>query len=296
MKKSTRMRQILDQPGMLILPGVYDGLTAKIVEEAGFEAAYMSGWSVAASYGKPDMGILTMTDVVTRAASITEVVDIPVICDVDTGFGSAINVIQTVRAMERVGVAGIHMEDQVAPKKCGQFPGRSLISVEEMVGKLHAALDARTDPDFIIIARTDAVASMGVEEAIRRGRSYIEAGADMIFVVMHQNPHILDEIRKVCSSFTKPTMVDLGSSPDATAPVNELSGTGLKVALVTTAIVFATITAVRQAARDMKQLGVAGIKAVKERNDSFDSGKRLLGVDKTYELSDRYSEQAMSHK
>jgi 2,3-dimethylmalate lyase len=290
MRKSTRMRQILDRPGMLILPGVYDALSGKIVEEAGFEAVYMSGWSVAASFGKPDMGILTMTDVVSRAASITDVVDIPLICDIDTGYGNAINVIETIRAMERAGVAGVHMEDQVAPKKCGQFPGRTLISVDEMAGKLRAALDARTDPDFIVIARTDAVAPMGVAEAIRRGRAYIDAGADMIFVVMHQNPRILDEIKTVCSSFSKPTMVDLGSSPDATAPVEGLSNTGLKVALVTTALVFAAMTAVRQGARDMKQFGVAGIKTLKERNDSFESGKQLLGVNRIYELSERYGE------
>ena len=292
MKQTTVMRQIFARPGLFILPGIYDGLSAKIVEEAGFEALYISGWAVAASYGMPDMGILTLTEVVSRAASITEAVNIPVICDADTGYGNAINVMRTVRELERAGVAGIHLEDQVLPKKCGHFPGRSLISTEEMVGKLHAALDARTDPDFVIIARTDAVASMGLEEAIRRGRSYIEAGADMIFMVLHNSPRIVNEVKTVCSSFAKPTMVDIGSSPDATPPLAELNATGLKVALLTTALLFSALTAVRKSAKEIKQFGLAGIKAVKERNDSFESGKQLVGVDRIYALSERYSGQS----
>ena len=171
MKKSTIMRKILARPGMLIIPGAYDGLSAMILQEAGFEAVYMSGFAVSASYGVPDTGILTLTEVVSRAASIAEAIDIPVICDADTGYGNAINVIRTVREFERAGVAGIHLEDQVLPKKCGHFRGKQLIPTAEMVGKLRAALDARTDPDFIIMARTDAVASFGIEEAIKRIRS-----------------------------------------------------------------------------------------------------------------------------
>ncbi|MGE0718453.1 MAG: oxaloacetate decarboxylase, partial [Alphaproteobacteria bacterium] len=161
MTRNRRLRELLARPGLTIAPGIYDGLGARIVQEAGFDAVYISGFCVEASYGLPDMGMLTMTEVVDRAAAVADSVDLPVICDADTGYGNAVNVIRTVQMFERAGIAGVHIEDQVLPKKCGAFPNRTLVSKSEMIGKIHAAVDARRDHDFVLIARTDAVASPG---------------------------------------------------------------------------------------------------------------------------------------
>ena len=157
MKPTAKLRQLLARDGLLIACGVYDALGAKIAEEAGYQAVYISGFCVEASFGYPDVGVISMTEFVDRAASVAAATERPVICDADTGFGNAVNVVRTVRELERTGVAGLHLEDQRMPKKCGAFAGKRLISKGEMLGKLHAALDARVDPDFLVIGRTDAI-------------------------------------------------------------------------------------------------------------------------------------------
>lgn len=296
MQKSAVMRQILAKQGMLIVPGVHDALSARIVEEAGFEAVYLSGSMLSSSYGMPDMNILTMTEMVSRAASITAAVDIPLIADADTGYGNAINVIRTVREYERAGAAGITLEDQVFPKKCGHYPGKAIISIPEMVGKLHAALDCRIDKDFIIVARTDAATSMGIEEAIRRSCAYIDAGADVIFVVMHKSPQIVDEARLVCSALSKPVMFDFSLSSSHVPALPELGSVGLKIALIPAAITYTAITAMRRAAREMRESGLEGVMRVLERTDPRDSILELWDVNGTIALSEKYSEQAMAAK
>jgi 2-methylisocitrate lyase-like PEP mutase family enzyme len=188
------------------------------------------------------------------------------------------------------------LEDQIFPKKCAHYPGKSLISMEEMVGKLHAAVDTRTDEDFIIIARTDAATSMGVEEAIRRSCAYIDAGADIIFIILHRNPHMIEQLKTVCSSLSKPTMLDLSLSSSHVPPVPELVPTGLKIGLITTAITYTAITAMRQAAREMKKSGLAGVMSVLERTDPRDSILELWDLNGTMALSEKYSEQAFTGK
>ncbi|MEK9659191.1 MAG: isocitrate lyase/PEP mutase family protein [Chloroflexota bacterium] len=182
MRTTTRLRELLSGPRTLLAPFTYDGFTARIAEEAGFEAVYMSGFGTSMSKGLPDVGLLTQTEMVANAATIAEAVQVPVIADADTGYGNAINVWRTIRAYERAGVAGVHIEDQVAPKKCGFFEGKQVISLEEAAAKVRAAVEARRDPDFVVIARTDALAVAGWDETERRARAYHAAGADLLFV------------------------------------------------------------------------------------------------------------------
>ncbi len=182
MKMTTKLRQRLQADPMLVAPFVLNALHAKIAEAVGFEAVYMTGAGTAAERGFPDVGLLTMTEMVTNARYIANAVRIPVICDADTGYGNPLNVQRTVREYETAGVAGIHLEDQVFPKKCGFFAGKQVIPLEEHVQKMRAALDARTDPDFVIIARCDAYAVTGWEDTVQRCRAYRDAGADLVFV------------------------------------------------------------------------------------------------------------------
>ncbi len=180
---SARLRALLDSGQMIVAPGAFDPLSARLVEEAGFPAVYMTGFGTSAALlGRPDVGLLTMTEMAGNAGRIAACVDVPVIADADTGYGNPLNVIRTVGAYEAAGVAGIHIEDQVAPKKCGHLEGKLVIPAEEMAEKVRAAVEARTQPEFVIIARTDARAVEGLERSLRRGRMYREAGADVLFI------------------------------------------------------------------------------------------------------------------
>jgi carboxyvinyl-carboxyphosphonate phosphorylmutase len=178
-----RLRALLDSGEIIVAPGAFDPLSARLVEEAGFPAVYMTGFGTSAALiGRPDVGLLTMTEMVDNARRISACVDVPVIADADTGYGNPLNVIRTVGAYEAAGVAGIHIEDQVAPKICGHLEGKMVIPAEEMAEKIRAAVEARTQPEFVIIARTDARAVEGLERSLRRGQMYREAGADVLFI------------------------------------------------------------------------------------------------------------------
>jgi 2,3-dimethylmalate lyase len=186
------LRALLAAGEPVLAPGCYDALGARLVEEAGFDAVYMTGFGTAAGrLGRPDVGLLSLPEMIDNARRIAGAVSLPVIADADTGYGNAINVVRTVREYEAAGVAAIHLEDQILPKKCGHMEGKQVIAAEEMVGKLAAAVAARRSSDFLIIARTDARAEHGVEEALRRGRAYREAGADLLFVeALHSEAEI----------------------------------------------------------------------------------------------------------
>ena len=178
-----RLRALLEAGKTIVAPGAFDPLSARLVEEAGFPAVYMTGFGTSAALiGRPDVGLLTMTEMAGNAGRIAACVDIPVIADADTGYGNPLNVIRTVGAYEAAGAAGIHIEDQVAPKKCGHLEGKLVIPAEEMAEKVRAAVEARTRPEFVIIARTDARAVEGLERSLQRGRVYREAGADVLFI------------------------------------------------------------------------------------------------------------------
>ena len=193
------LRELMATRQPILVPGCYDALSARLVEDAGFAAVYMTGFgSSAAHLGRPDVGLLTMSEMVDNARRIVAAVGIPVIADADTGYGNPINVIRTVQEFERAGVAAIHLEDQLAPKRCGHLDGKQLIPAEEMAAKLRAAVEARSSPDFLLIARTDARAVEGLDAAIDRARLYREAGADVLFV---EAPQSEPEIRAVAAAF-----------------------------------------------------------------------------------------------
>jgi 2-methylisocitrate lyase-like PEP mutase family enzyme len=192
-----RLRELLAGPRPVVAPGAYDALSARLVEQAGFDVVYMTGFgSTASLIGRPDVGLLTGTEMIDNARRIVAAVDVPVIADADTGYGNAVNVVRTVQGYEQAGVAGIHLEDQVMPKKCGHMSGKAVIGVDEMVGKIRAAVAARRDPDLLLIARTDAAAVDGLAAAIARGRAYADAGADLLFV---EAPTSEDDIATVAA-------------------------------------------------------------------------------------------------
>ena len=195
LSRGTELKKLLDAPEILVMPGVYDALSAKIVESVGFKAIQCSGYGFSASLlGKPDIGLLSFQEVLIHTKNIVNSVDIPVMADGDTGYGNAINVIRTVRELETIGAAGVNLEDQVWPKRCGHMSGKEIISTEEMVKKIEAAIWAKKDPDFVINARTDAIAVYGLEEAIYRAEAYWNAGADLIFI---EAPNSVDQLREI---------------------------------------------------------------------------------------------------
>ncbi|HUY73916.1 MAG TPA: oxaloacetate decarboxylase [Candidatus Dormibacteraeota bacterium] len=194
-----RLRTLMQTARPVLAPGCYDALGARLIEEAGFSAVYMTGFGTSAGLlGRPDVGLVSMSEMADNARRIVEATCLPVIADADTGYGNPINVLRTVREYERAGVAGLHIEDQVAPKKCGHMEGKQVVPVAEMVAKVKAAVDARISPELVIIARTDARAVEGLDAAIERAASYREAGADVLFV---EAPQSVDEVRAVAAAF-----------------------------------------------------------------------------------------------
>ena len=190
-----RLRELLAGPAPLVAPGAYDALSARLVEQAGFDVVYMTGFGTTAGLlGRQDVGLLSATEMVDNARRIVAAVDVPVIADGDTGYGNAINVVRTVQAYEQAGVAAIQLEDQVTPKRCGHMAGKEIVPLPEMLGKIRAAVDARHDPDFLVIARTDAVAVSGLDEAVERAKAFADAGADLLFVEAPTSESDIEEV------------------------------------------------------------------------------------------------------
>lgn len=206
MRTTQLLRQRLEEPGMLIAPGGYDAITAKLIEQAGFPLAYMTGAGTSASLGFPDYGLVTMSEMAENAGVMARAVRIPVISDADTGYGNELNMTRTVREFESRGVAGIHVEDQVMPKRCGHLDNKEIEPLDRYLSKIHAAAHARSDPDFLIIARTDSRASMGLDEAIARGNAALEAGADMVFI---EAPQTLEEVREIPRRIDGPCLLNV---------------------------------------------------------------------------------------
>ena len=228
--RNQRLREALAAETLLMAPGCFDCLSAKLVAKAGFSAAYITGSGVSMStIGAPDMGVISFSEVIDRARRIADCVDIPLICDADTGYGGPINVIRTVQEFERAGLSAIQIEDQVWPKKCGHEPGRKLVSIAEMVGRIKAAVDARVDEDFVVVARTDARSSHGMDEAIERAARYQEAGADVLFVESPETKEEMAEINRQLKAPTLANMVEGGRTPLANA--TELQSLGYSLAI-----------------------------------------------------------------
>jgi carboxyvinyl-carboxyphosphonate phosphorylmutase len=283
MKTRVKLRKLLEDPEILVAPGAHDALTAKIIEHEGFGAVYMTGYGQAASHlGQPDVGLLSMTEMLSRANNMVNCVGIPVICDGDTGFGNLVNVVRTVREYEKAGAAAIQLEDQVIPKKCGHMTGRQVISAEEMVDKIRAAVAARTDQEMVIIARTDARTVFGIEEAIKRGKAYEKAGADVIFV---ESPESTEEMKLITSSFGVPVlanMVEGGRSPLLSA--SELQQIGYNLVIFPTASTYITAQAVRELMDELKKTGTT--KNLINKMISFNKFNTLIGLPEIKEIEE----------
>lgn len=281
-----RLRKLLSRKEILVVPGVHDGLTARIVEIEGFNALYMTGYGTSASMlGKPDVGLLTLTEMAARASRLVDAVDIPVIADADTGYGNAVNVTRTVREYEKAGVACLQLEDQVAPKKCGHMLGREIISIEEMTGKIKAACDARQDDELLIMARTDARTSFGIKEAIERGKAYEEAGADIIFI---ESPETEEEMKQITSSFSVPVlanMVEHGRTPFL--PVSALEEIGYDLVIFPVTSTYVIAKAVSEVMKVLKETGSTG--NIVDKMIAFEEFNKLIGLPAIYEIEKRYS-------
>ncbi|MBI4491895.1 MAG: isocitrate lyase/PEP mutase family protein [Chloroflexi bacterium] len=270
-----RLRDLLERPGLLIAPGAYDGLSARLIEQAGFEVVYMTGSGAANSLlGQPDLGLTTMTEMVYQAARLCAATTLPVVADADTGYGGLLNVRRTIQEYERAGVAALHLEDQLFPKRCGHFEGKSIIPMDEMVAKIRAAVDARTDPNLAIIARTDARAIAGLEAALERAHAYQEAGADMLFV---EAPQTVDEMRMIGRSFRVPlvaNMVEGGRTP--LLPATELEALGFKLVLHASALLRAATKAVQDMLQYLRATG--STLGADERMISFQERNRITDL------------------
>jgi methylisocitrate lyase len=286
MRYSTRLRAMLNEPEIIVLPGAYDALTAKLAERAGFNACFTTGFGFAATVlGVPDYGLLTMSETMDRVRHITRALTIPLIADMDTGYGNPLNVIRTVRECVSLGVAGIILEDQEWPKKCGHFEGKRVIPADDHAAKLRAAVDAREGDDLVIIARTDARAPLGLEEAIRRGQLYKEAGADVVFV---EAPQSLDELRAVAAAIPNTplfaNMVEGGKTPLLSSA--ELRDLGYKMVVYPLSALFSAAKAVEATFKALYET-----KTTASRQDamvSFHEFEQFIGVPDWQELERKY--------
>ena len=252
---AARLRALLESGQMIVAPGAFDPLAARLVEEAGFPAVYMTGFGTSAALlGRPDVGLLTMTEMAGNAARIAECVDIPVIADADTGYGNPLNVIRTVDAFEAAGVAGIHIEDQVAPKKCGHMEGKLVVPADEMAAKIRAATEARASSDFVIIARTDARAVEGFEPALARARLYLAAGADALFIEALTSE---DEVAQAARAFPGVPLLFNWAEGGKTPPVSlaRLRELGYRIVIFPISTLLAATAAMRHILREIAQAG-----------------------------------------
>jgi 2-methylisocitrate lyase-like PEP mutase family enzyme len=276
MKTTTRLRQLLASDQMIVAPFVMNALHAKIAQSVGFDAVYMTGSGTSAEKGFPDVGMLTMTEMVGNAKYIANAVDVPVICDADTGYGNPLNVQRTVREYEAAGVAGIHIEDQMFPKKCGFFDGKQVIPSEEMVHKIHAALDARADPDFVVIARCDAYAVTGWEDTVRRCKEYNDAGADMVFVDGIKSEEDLQAYAKDLPNLSRMYNGDLFST-------QEVAALGYKL-MICGGTIWLVYQQLRNSFEELKATGKVDTSRYGSRTEVAD----LMGLQEVYELESKY--------
>ena len=254
MRTTTKFRLLLNQPGIIQAPGAYDCLTAKLIQQAGFPAVYMTGAGTSvAQLGYPDLGLATMTDMIANASSIADSLDVPLIADADTGYGGILNVRRTVRQYERAGVAAIHIEDQEMPKRCGHLDDKKVVSTEDMVQKIRAAVDARTDDDFTIIVRTDSIAVTGWEDAMVRCEEYIKAGADALFVEALRTPEEVEQIGKNISVPLLYNFVESGKSPLLSAA--DLEKFGFKIVIYPASALLAVTHVVEKIMAQLKETG-----------------------------------------
>ncbi|HEV7799844.1 MAG TPA: oxaloacetate decarboxylase [Burkholderiales bacterium] len=284
-----QLRKRLTDGPMIVAPGIYDAYGARFVEQSGFEAVYMTGNGVSASLlGRPDVGLIDLSLFASHAHRAAACIDIPLICDADTGYGNAVNVRHTVQEFEAAGVAAIHIEDQVSPKRCGHLPGsRPVVETNEQVGKIEAAVAARRDPDFMIIARTDAASGLGIDEAIRRGQAYAKAGADIVFVELKGSSDIVDVLKRVTGEIQAPCLVnveDKGLFGDLTS--KDLDAIGFRIAIYPGLGRNAAGYGIREALGVLKRDG--NTKNGRERMLSFKEYNEVLGLSDVEDWEKKY--------
>ena len=282
-----RLRQQIERGDFVVAPGVFDMISAMLAERVGFDAVYASGYWLTASYlGLPDAGIATYTEMLSRVAKVVEKSTAPVIADADTGFGGLLNVHHTVRGYERAGVTAIQIEDQEFPKKCGHTPYRRVVPMEEMVAKVKVAVDARSSRDFLVIARTDARGQHGFDEAVRRGRAYAEAGADVVFV---EALHSEDEMRAACAAIPAPMMANM--SDGGKTPIRsqaELAALGYRLAIFPAMAALAASAAIERAMQNLKAHGTSRSPDVPLF--SFDEFCRMVGFGEVWAFEEKWKD------
>lgn len=280
-----RLRDFLAEGRLIRAPGATDALSALLVERAGFEAVHFTGSGLARDLGFPDVGLVTMTEMVERARTIARAVALPVIADADTGYGNAINVIRTVQEFEAAGVAAIHIEDQVTPKRCGHYEGNQLVPLQEMAGKIEAACAARRDPDFVIIARTDARAVEGFSAAAERARAYRQAGADILFV---EAPESIEEIRAFVAAIDAPLLINMfsgGKTP--LVSVRQLQSFGYRIVIFPSHLQRAAIRGMERALLLLQRDDLSASDDP-DLMISFDHREKIVGLSDVEELERRF--------
>ena len=284
-RATTVLRELIAGPGLVVAPGVADALNARLVAAEGFKAIYMTGGGTSAvRLGMPDVGLLTMSEMVDNAGRIADASGLPVISDADTGYGNPLNVQRTVRAFEKAGVAAIHLEDQEFPKRCGHLSGKTLVPMPDMANTIRAACDARVDGDFSIIARTDALGVEGIERALERARAYEKAGADMIFV---EAPLNLDHLAAIPKAFRVPALLNMSvSGKTPLLSTVELAKLGYKVAIYPNFGTLVALAAVRNYLRQLRETGTV-TQFVKEMA-SFTEWFDLMGLQEVKAVEERY--------
>lgn len=290
MGNSRTLRELIAAKEMIVAPGAYDALTARIFEQAGFSAVYMTGFGTTASLiGRPDVGLLSMTEMVDNARRIAQAIRVPLIADADTGYGNPLNVIRTVREYERAGVSAIHIEDQITPKKCGHMENKQVAPAAEMVEKVRAAIEARSSPDFLIIARTDARAVEGMDSALRRARMYREAGADVLFV---EAPQSDQEVELVARELADAPLLFNFAAGGKTPPValERLRELGYRIVIFPIAALLAATTAVQKVAAEIRTHGTPA--SLLGELISFAEFNRMIGLGEIQEMERRFAVKA----
>jgi len=286
-QKKGRLAEMIRAREPVLAPGAYDALTARLIEDAGFPAVYMTGFGTSASFlGRPDVGLLTMSQMVDNARRIAQAVDVPVIADADTGYGNPLNVIRTVQEYELAGVSAIHIEDQVTPKKCGHMENKQIIPAPEMAEKIHAAVEARGSDDFLIIARTDARAVEGLDAALRRAQAYREAGADILFV---EAPQTEDEIAQVARAFPNVPLLFNWAEGGKTPPVrlDQLKEFGYRLIIFPISTLLAAAKAVREVLGEIKAEGTPH--RIFSDRAPFQQFNEMIGLGEIQQLEKRFA-------
>ena len=287
MRKTTQLKKLIQDPEILVMPGVYDALSAKVAQKCGVKAVQVSGYGMAGSFlGLPDVAILSKTQMVELTRNICSAIDIPVMADGDTGFGNAVSLYYAVREFEAAGAAGINLEDQTFPKRCGHMAGKQIIPFSEAVKKIEAAVAAKTDPDFVINARTDAIAVAGVDEAIRRGNAFAKAGADLIFIEAPTDP---DDVKRVIQSIDAPVSINMlygGKTPPI--PIKTLQEWGAARVSVPVASIFAVAKMLEKTFTMI--LRDEGVKLLEE-SYNFEEFTTLVGLPGIKDLEKRFLDE-----